>query len=103
MLSLVLTLSLPVTVSILGDLDWGPVIGGYVAAVLMAAAYVSIGLFVSSRTDNQIVSLILTALLCGGPLPGGHLGSDQLCRGDDVEPHAGHQLPGPLREHRAGA
>jgi ABC-2 type transport system permease protein len=64
-LSLVLTLSLPVTVSILGDLDWGPVIGGYVAAVLMAAAYVSIGLFVSSRTDNQIVSLILTALLCG--------------------------------------
>ena len=65
LLSLALTLSLPITVSLLGDLDWGPVIGGYVAAVLMAAAYVSIGLFVSSRTDNQIVSLILTALLCG--------------------------------------
>jgi ABC-2 type transport system permease protein len=60
-----LTLFLPITVSILGDLDWGPVFGGYLAALLMASAYVAIGLFVSSRTDNQIVALILTALLCG--------------------------------------
>jgi len=64
-LALVLTISMPISVSLLGDLDWGPVVGGYLAAVLMAAAYVSIGLFVSSRTDNQIVSLILTALFCG--------------------------------------
>jgi ABC-2 type transport system permease protein len=63
--SLALTLFLPITVSILGDLDWGPVFGGYLAALLMAAAYVAIGLFVSSRTDNQIVALILTVLLCG--------------------------------------
>ena len=60
-----LTLFLPITVSILGDLDWGPVFGGYLAALLMASAYVAIGLFVSSRTDNQIVALILTVLLCG--------------------------------------
>jgi ABC-2 type transport system permease protein len=63
--SLALTLFLPITVSILGDLDWGPVFGGYLAALLMASAYVAIGLFVSSRTDNQIVALILTVLLCG--------------------------------------
>jgi ABC-2 type transport system permease protein len=49
----------------LGDLDWGPVVGGYVAALLMAGAYAAIGLFVSSRTDNQIVSLIITVLLGG--------------------------------------
>ena len=66
LLALVLTLFLPVTVDILGDLDWGPVVGGYLAAILLAAAYVSIGLFVSSRTDNQIVALILTVLICGG-------------------------------------
>jgi ABC-2 type transport system permease protein len=60
-----LTLFLPITVGILGDLDWGPVFGGYLAALLMAAAYVAIGLFVSSRTDNQIVALIVTSLLCG--------------------------------------
>ncbi len=63
--ALALTVSLPITVSFLGNLDWGPVIGGYVAAVLMAAAYAAIGLFVSSRSDNQIVSLIVT-LLVGG-------------------------------------
>jgi ABC-2 type transport system permease protein len=64
-LSLALTLFLPITVGILGDLDWGPVVGGYLAAILMASAYAAIGLFVSSRTDNQIVSLIVTAILGG--------------------------------------
>ena len=63
--ALALTLALPITVSILGDLDWGPVVGGYLATLLMASAYAAIGLFVSSRTDNQIVSLIVTALICG--------------------------------------
>jgi ABC-2 type transport system permease protein len=65
LIALVLTLALPITVSHLGPLDWGPVIGGYVAAVALAAAYVSIGLWVSSRTDNQIVSLIVTVLVTG--------------------------------------
>ncbi len=64
-LSLALTLFVPITVAILGRLDWGPVVGGYLAALLMAAAYAAIGLFVSSRTDNQIVSLIVTVLLGG--------------------------------------
>ncbi len=62
--ALALTLFLPITVEILGDLDWGPVLGGYLAALLMAAAYAAIGLYISSRTDNQIVSLIVTVLIC---------------------------------------
>ncbi|MCU0509569.1 MAG: Gldg family protein [Anaerolineae bacterium] len=64
-LALALTLFLPITVAILGPLDWGPVIGGYLAALLMAAAYAAIGLFVSSRTDNQLVALILTVIIGG--------------------------------------
>ena len=64
-LALALTLFLPITVEILGPLDWGPVVGGYLAALLMASAYAAIGLFVSSRTDNQIVSLIATVFLGG--------------------------------------
>jgi len=63
--SLALTIFLPITVEVLGNLDWGPVFGGYLAALLLAAAYTAIGLFVSSRTDNQIVALILSVLLCG--------------------------------------
>jgi ABC-2 type transport system permease protein len=64
-LALALTLPLPITVSLLGPLDWGPVFGGYLAAVLMAGAYAAIGLFISSRTDNQIVALISTIILGG--------------------------------------
>ena len=63
--SLALTLFLPITVSLIGNLDWGPVVGGYLAALLLAGAYAAIGLFISSRTDNQIVALILTVLVCG--------------------------------------
>lgn len=64
-LALGLTLFLPLTVQSLGNLDWGPVIGGYLAALLLASSYIAIGLFVSSRTDNQLVALIGTAVICG--------------------------------------
>lgn len=60
-----LTLPLPLTVSLLGPLDWGPVFGAYLATLSLAAAYIAIGLFVSARTDNAIVSLIGTVLVCG--------------------------------------
>ena len=62
--ALALTLPLPVTVSMLGPLDWGPVFGAYLATLLLAAAYIAIGLFVSARTDNPIVALIGTTLVC---------------------------------------
>ena len=64
-IALLLTLPLPMTISWLGDLDWGPVFGAYLATLLLAAAYIAIGLTVSSRTDSQIVSLIVTVFICG--------------------------------------
>lgn len=63
--ALALTLPLPITLSWLGNFDWGPIIGGYVAALFLASAYIAIGLFVSARSENQIVSLILTVVVCG--------------------------------------
>ena len=65
LIALALTLPLPITVALIGPLDWGPVIGGYVAAIFLAASYVAIGLWISCRTDNQIVSLILTVVIAG--------------------------------------
>lgn len=65
LLALLATLPLPVTASLMADLDWGPVGAGYLATALLGAAYLSIGLFVSSRTDNPIVSLIGTVAVCG--------------------------------------
>lgn len=65
LIALLITLPLPITVSLLGDLDWGPVLAGYLATLLLGAAYLSIGLFISARSDNQIVSLISAVALCG--------------------------------------
>ncbi|HEU18504.1 MAG TPA: ABC transporter permease [Deltaproteobacteria bacterium] len=65
LVALALTLPLPVTVSFIGSLDWGPVAGGYLATLFLAAAYISIGLFVSARSENQIVSLMITTLIGG--------------------------------------
>jgi len=62
--ALALTLPLPVTVAFLGPLDWGPVGAGYLATFFLAASYLAIGLFISVRSDNQIVSLIGTVLAC---------------------------------------
>lgn len=58
------TLIYAFTVSTLGSMDWGPVIGGYLGAVLLAGAYSAIGVFASSLTRNQIVAFIISAAVC---------------------------------------
>jgi len=63
---LVPTLAYPLTVSLLGQLDWGPVAGGYLGAVLLGAAFCGIGLFASSLTRNQIVAFIVGMAICFG-------------------------------------
>ena len=62
--ALALTIFVPIAVSFMGPLDWGPVFCGYLGALLLAGAYIAIGLFVSAKTDNQIVSLIVTIVIC---------------------------------------
>ena len=48
----------------LGDVDPGPVVGGVLGAVFLGGAYLSIGLFLSTLTDNQIVAFILAVVAC---------------------------------------
>lgn len=60
-LALLMTLGLPLTVQSLGSLDWGPVVGGYIGACMLAASCAAVGLFVSSLTRNQIVAWIFGA------------------------------------------
>ena len=61
---LVPTFMYPVTVAALGQLDWGPVIGGYLGAVLLGAAFSAIGLFASTLTRNQIIAFIVAMAVC---------------------------------------
>jgi gliding motility-associated transport system permease protein len=58
------TLSYPIFVSFLGDLDWGVVIGSYIGSLLLGAAFTAIGLFASSLTRNQIIACIMGMAIC---------------------------------------
>jgi ABC-2 type transport system permease protein len=63
---LALTLPLPLTLSLIdvGNFDWGPIWGGYVGALMLGAAYLSAGQFVSALTENQILAFIMTLVVC---------------------------------------
>ena len=61
---LVPTLAYPILVASLGALDWGPVIGGYLGALFLGAAFAAIGLFASALTRNQIVAFIIGLAIC---------------------------------------
>jgi ABC-2 type transport system permease protein len=50
------TLLFPLTVDLYGDLDWGPVLAGYLGLLLLGAAFLALGTFISSLTENQIVA-----------------------------------------------
>jgi ABC-2 type transport system permease protein len=57
-IALAFTLPYVITVANIGNLDYGQVICGYTGLLLMSAAYISIGLYASSVTQNQIVAFL---------------------------------------------
>lgn len=59
LIALVCTLPYYITISQLGNIDDGAVIGGYLGLLLLSASYISIGLFASSITQNQIVAFLV--------------------------------------------
>ncbi len=61
---LIPTFAYSVTVAALGQIDWGPVMGGYIGAILLGAAFSAIGLFASTLTRNQIVAFITAMAIC---------------------------------------
>ena len=69
-----------ITADLVGNLDWGTVIGGMLGTVLLGGAYLSIGLMFSALTENQIIAFILGVVGCfvmlvvGTPLVAGGSG-----------------------------
>jgi ABC-2 type transport system permease protein len=61
--ALALTLPYYITVWALGPVDHGAVLCGYLGMLLMSMAYIAIGLFASSITNNQIVAFLLALLI----------------------------------------
>jgi ABC-2 type transport system permease protein len=62
--SLSLSLTIPLSVAFLGNLDLGPVIGGYLGALFLGGSYLALGLFISSLTKNQIIAFIIGLAAC---------------------------------------
>jgi len=58
-IALIFTLPYYFTVSSLGNIDHGAVITGYLGLIFMSAAYISIGIFTSSISNNQIIGFLL--------------------------------------------
>ncbi|HNS17200.1 MAG TPA: ABC transporter permease subunit [Bacteroidales bacterium] len=63
LVALLLTLPYYITVSTLGPIDHGAVWTGYLGLLLMSGAYISIGLFASSVSSNQIVGFLLALFI----------------------------------------
>lgn len=47
-----------------GNIDIGSTIGSYIGLSFLGGAFVSIGIFASAVTNNQIISVILSVFLC---------------------------------------
>ena len=58
-IALLFTIPYYITVASLGNVDHGAVILGYFGLILMSAAYISIGIFTSSISNNQIIGFLL--------------------------------------------
>lgn len=63
LIALLCTIPYYITVSQLGNVDDGGVIGGYLGMILLAGSYISIGLFASSLTQNQIVAFLIALFI----------------------------------------
>ncbi|MDZ7744120.1 MAG: ABC transporter permease subunit [Bacteroidota bacterium] len=63
MVALLLTIPYYITVASLGPVDHGAVWSGYLGLILMSAAYISIGIFTSAITTNQIVSYLMALFI----------------------------------------
>lgn len=62
-IALLFTLPYYFTIAKIGPADHGAIISGYFGLLLMSAAYISIGIFASSLTNNQIVALLLALFI----------------------------------------
>jgi ABC-2 type transport system permease protein len=63
-IALLLTFTIPISVAYMGRVDFGPVIGSYLGSIFLAGAYLSLGLFISSLTRNQIIAFVLGLVVC---------------------------------------
>jgi len=60
LLTLLITCLYPIILSFFGTIAVWEIVGGYIGFFLLGAAFISIGLFISSLTDNQVIAAVVT-------------------------------------------
>jgi ABC-2 type transport system permease protein len=63
-IALALTFPFVITVNILGNPDNGVIASGYVGALLIAGAFLSVGAALSAATKNQVIAFVLGLAVC---------------------------------------
>lgn len=63
-LAILLSLPLAATVAYLGSPDWGVVVTSYLGSILMAGAYLGVCSLTSALTKNQVISFVVSIVLC---------------------------------------
>ena len=63
-IALFLTFPIFLTVTYLGDADVGVIFAGYVGSALLAGAYLAVACLTSSMTHNQVISFIISIVIC---------------------------------------
>ena len=63
-LCLLLTFPMIMTVSFLGDPDFGVIFCGYIGSLLVAGTFLAVSSLTSSLTRNQVISFIISLVVC---------------------------------------
>lgn len=63
-IALILTFPIVFTTTWLGDPDSGVITGGYIGSFLLAGTYLSVGIFASAMTKNQVISFVAALMMC---------------------------------------
>ena len=63
-IAILLSFPLVLTVAYLGNPDWGVLLVSYLGTILMAGGFLGICAFISALTKNQIISFVLSVLVC---------------------------------------
>ena len=50
--------------SVFAPMDWAVIIGSLVGTLLMGAALISVGMFISSLTENQVIAAVGSLVCC---------------------------------------
>jgi len=65
-IGLIVALTFPIvlTTAYLGSPDRGAIVCGYIGSLLLAGAYLSVGMLTSALTRNQVISFVLSLVIC---------------------------------------